>query len=247
MKDGITKIIEYWKDFFQFVKSPSECLEKKVWSYSYFVLASITCIFLMIIGFISQIIFSGIIQIDKTITHEKDVFVLPNVFMLLIGGFLAPMFEELAFRLPLKRSLKNIFIALMASLVLFIFLNKQSIVTFYNTQHINFSTNQLIIPAILLIIVLTFKTILRFGYNSFWYGIFVWILAILFAISHGYNDIYSIKSFIYILLSTVPQLLGGLYYSFLRMKFGIYSSILIHSYWNAFLILLKIIFENNSI
>jgi hypothetical protein len=247
MKDWINKIIEHWKGFFQFVKSPSKCLEKKAWSYSDFALARITCIFLMIIGFICQIIFSGIIQIDKTITHEKDVFVLPNVLILITGGFLAPMFEELAFRLPLKLSLKNIFIALIASLIMFIFFNKLSIVTLYNTQYINFSINQLIIPTFLLITILTFKTVLRFGYNSFWYGIFVWILAILFAISHGYNDIYSIKSFTYILLSTVPQLLGGLYYSFLRMKFGIYSSILIHSYWNTFLIILKIIFENNSI
>ena len=237
-------IIEHWKAFIKFIFLPTHSLARKEWHYSSLYLFIITCIVLMVIGSVFQITFSGFFQTEKNIVQNKDIFILPNILILLIGGILAPIFEELSFRLPLRLSFTNIFIAVIASVITFTFISKSSILSIYNTQQINFSCYSLLIPAILLITFFTFKIISLFKNSTFMYSIFIWMLAILFALSHGYENIFSLQSFIYVLVSSTTQLLAGLYYSYLRLQFGIKLSIIIHCFWNTFLVLLKILFGN---
>ncbi len=247
MKYFLNNLSDHWSSFGKFILSPASKLIEKKWTFSTFYVAMITCICLMILGTGFTIIFAEFFQVQKSVIQNKDVFVMPNLLILLVGGILAPLFEELSFRFPLRLSYKNISIAFVSALIIFIFLSRSQILTMYSAQQINFSYHSLIIPVILLITLLSFKSISFSKNRHFLYGLFVWILAILFAISHGYENIYSIKSFIYIFVSSFTQFLAGLYYSYLRLHYSIRLSILIHCFWNTFLILLKMLFESNSI
>lgn len=243
MRYFLQNILEHWRAFGKFNLNPSNTLATEKWSFSVFFISMITCICLMILGEGFKIFFAGTFQVEKSVIQNKDVVALPSFLILIVGGFLAPLFEELSFRLPLKLSYRTIIVAFISTLIIFIFLSRSQILTIYSTHQIIFSYHSLIIPTILLIILLLFKSVLLNNNKPFMYGFFVWILALLFAIGHGYENIYSLKSFIFIFIMSFTQFLAGLYYSFLRLQFSIKLSILIHCFWNTFLTLLLILFE----
>jgi hypothetical protein len=243
MRYFLQNIFDHWRAFSSFTLSPTNILVKKEWSFSVFYVAMITCICLMILGEGFKIIFAGFFHVEKSVIQNKDVIVLPNILILMVGGILAPLFEELSFRLPLKLSYRTIIVAFISSLIIFTFLSRSQILSIYNAQQISFSYYTIVIPVILLIALFLFKGVLLNNNRPFIYGLFVWTLALLFAISHGYENIYSIESFMFIFIISFTQLLAGLYYSFLRLQFSIRLSILIHCFWNTFLTLLIILFE----
>lgn len=231
---------KYIQPYFQFLQKPYYISPNKAKSMQ---LSPITDIVLLILFLL---IVNNILIIPNKLGFINADFKADKVYdglkkmgwpvLFFIGAFLFPLLEELIFRLHLK-SVKGsyFFYVLMGAFFVSVIL-----VQIIPRMHISLAL------FFLLCIVCFF--ILRYWFaflpNQFHYSrkfiqyfhIHIWLSAFAFAMSHVFN--YSLHSSAAILLSpllVLPQLVGGLTLSYIRMKYGILVSILMHGIHNGIL------------
>lgn len=150
---------------------------------------------------------------------------------------LAPILEELLFRLPLRNFFKNIFLSIS---LLFYALTK-SVLGIY-----------IVIPSSILILILPYipglfiqiETIVNKNARKFFPAIF-YIISLIFGFLHITNFDHLTKTQYFISPAIVfYQILLGFYLGFLRVRFkwGIIYSIVTHAVFNSFPVLIKMIF-----
>lgn len=170
----------------------------------------------------------------KLLNLQESEFDLGILKLVFAGLILAPFIEEMIFRLILKPNLKNIFwLCCFTSIMMVFFLMKFNLVYFVIFLSFSLLSFLLFFNKVLLKKVQIF-TIRHFNY-IFYFN----------CISFGYYHIsnYSIINFKLILFSpliVLPQVFGGFFLGFIRIRFGIIYSILFHSLINIFPILFLI-------
>jgi hypothetical protein len=231
---------------YQFVRKPNYTINKQRYSFKE---KTTTVLLLAIIG----ILFSSILVvphnsglIDASF-DENVIRAISNrygpLFLYIIVVIASPVIEEWIFRYHLK------FITGSAVFYLSVvsILTTTILVNVTDRQHVSLFLYLVLclMVAVLVFIIPKLKTVYK--YRKFfirYYPYHIWLSAFLFSFIHIFN--YNIHSNISIILSpllVLPQLIGGVILSFVRLKFGIGYSILMHVLNNAILLGLILPFQ----
>ena len=141
--------------------------------------------------------------------------------------FIAPLIEELGFRLALKLNHLNLSISLGIQLVfIYIFFD------FYNLNLVQ--KLALMLCVILLLYVLINQKVIKF--IQLRYNIFLFYNILFFGLIHAPNYQYlSYTDFFFIPIIIISQIFIGAYLSFIRLKNGLKYSIFLHLLHNLIL------------
>jgi Type II CAAX prenyl endopeptidase Rce1-like len=226
-------MISFLRGFFLFLKhGVVEEKTESVFQGLFLVFKSIVLV--IFLYFLSLFI---IIFVQKIIPFEnassKSLSERSVLLMFLMPVIIGPILEELVYRLPLLFSRRNISISLT---VFSYFMISDGL---HNSRY--FTTENLIIRIAIAILV-GFLTYLLLGKNKvyklfydFWIKnpLFIfYFLSFSFAFSHLSNYTGDWRIYLIAPIITLPQLIYGLTYSFIRLKSGIQYSILIHMFIN---------------
>ena len=159
----------------------------------------------------------------------------PYAINLLHYIVLMPILEELVYRLPLRFNIRYIKIALFSALFLeLIYLDVDNLIS---AGYLKLGIRLIIFFSALLIVnnFLNRKNFVM-RLERIWvshFKIVLWVLITLFAIGHFHRfDISSFSEYPIVLFLIVGFIFLGFVFSFVRMKLGILSAIIVHSFNN---------------
>ncbi len=205
-------------NIFSFSKKPIYLKSFIEWKHIYFLYFVLLLIVLNILGGGISFIIKESFNISHKMVSGNDVF--RTIKMLLF----APVSEELIFRLILKENKKYFYV----SGIMCIFL---IIISIY-TQYTAFLYSSSILIIIFLLYITQYK-LKRNIYSIKNYKYLYWGSIIIFSLAHGVNYIFPNRLTILLTpLIVLPQFLGGIVLSYLRVKFGIKYSIIFHFFVN---------------
>ncbi len=221
------------KELFKFLKSPdinasnSQSIKTNIKdSFALLLLKIFISILLAII--VMQLFDAEQTTMDKF----KDKF--SPIVILLLGGLLAPLLEEIAFRLSLK--FKPIYLSLSTTLLFFYLISK----FYFKTGYINLDNHFLLrLSLSLLIGVMVYIVSTKYSNNfkNFWNNNFNWIYyfsIILFGFVHITNFDMNTKNLLLMPVLTLPQSVGGIFTGYVRIKYGFIYACFFHSINNLF-------------
>ncbi|PWS31795.1 CPBP family glutamic-type intramembrane protease [Pedobacter paludis] len=184
----------------------------------------------LIVSFIDFIItstkhFSFITAIDKAqnvASTEKNI-----LFFLVI----APVIEELIFRLPLKASRLNIFISFILAYYLFYLSHK----TFQSIVNINESIKFLTFSLICYSLLYKVNTKFYYTFSGKYFTAYFYLLTITFGLLHLSNFIHLVPDnlILFAPIFVIHQIIVGFFLGYLRLKRGLFWSILMHTMLNV--------------
>lgn len=209
-------------DFLKFVRCP-------YYTGSFIKLSARDFFILLVVYFISVVPFSAIAGIVSSLlglTSKVQQLTMPREIF--YGVLLAPIIEELFFRLIYVFSLRNLIIILSASTLFEVYF----IVNDNLLKSIIFATAIILT----LVLILNFNCIRANFYKHF--GFFFYFIAGLFAIIHLGNFIgLSLNSLLPGLLMVIPQFIAGTILGYLRVRFGFIYAIFFHTLVNLTLLI----------
>ncbi|ADB37673.1 CPBP family glutamic-type intramembrane protease [Spirosoma linguale] len=181
--------------------------------------------------------FNIVIPKNETLTalFEKNIFSI--IFTIII---LAPMFEEILFRVSLKYSLKNL--TLMLTFIFYL-VSGAIAFPFENVFNIVIRSIISILFGLLFYILINRSIKLKSMIEIFWlrHTKFIFYMSILlFGLSHLLNYPINIKLLLYIPLLTLSQIFSGIILGYVRLKYGIIYSFFIHASKNTISVLTAI-------
>jgi membrane protease YdiL (CAAX protease family) len=200
---------------------------------------TVNLVFQLILGgAITVLLFLVDSRLGTTTTNELATFVQSSSYweLLLIGGILLPLTEEIGFRLPLHFHPVSLGISIVYILILL-----HSILSSQSSSF--FESNNLIMMGIFVSIgsICTLLFFLkRVSVETFWHTHFRWIyygFAFLFGIMH-ISNLSSPSLWIYFLspLIILPQFISGLVMGYIRLQFGFFWGFAFHAIWNTALL-----------
>ncbi|MCK5848016.1 MAG: CPBP family intramembrane metalloprotease [Caldisericia bacterium] len=232
------------RNFLQSIKRPSPKLIKLPVSKkleSVFLLLSVNLVVQVLLGICVSIVLL-LISSGKEIPTQNDVLELFQTMsyleLLLVGGIILPLVEEVGFRLPMI--FKPIHIGISSSYLFFmiyIFCTNSSAISFSKTTI--YAAIASIMVGILVTLFLSIPKISNKTKN-FWEKHFIWIFygfTVLFGLFHISN--YTPLTKIVLIVSPIlilPQITSGIILGYLRTKFGFFWGCLFHGLWNSILI-----------
>jgi membrane protease YdiL (CAAX protease family) len=160
----------------------------------------------------------------------------------LFGCILAPIFEELVFRLPLRYTKANLIISIIA-LYLLTFISKNAMCALVNGTFIErFKYEKFILflgITALTVVLVNIKAINKLlikiiNEHGWWLYI---LLSILFGIIHT-EPIRVLANLPWLIAQGGVQIAFGLYWGYLRLTYGIKYSIMAHAVWNFLILIL---------
>lgn len=167
-------------------------------------------------------------------TYGYSLFSENIILFLVIGTIFFPLYEEFLFRLCLSKKIINVLLPLFYCIIFIFFIDRRDVLKIIvYTLYLCF----------LIYLLINQKTL--FQKNS----LPIIFSAGLFAVTHifGYDlDKLSQKNNSSLILSILPQFIGGLILNFIRLRFGFKSSFLFHFFWNLILMLIVILTINIS-
>ncbi len=212
------------KDFFNYCKSPYYIEESSKINWNLFLK-------LYVIYFFLSLIVTGLISLLRVfINIQNKIYDYSNLQLVLLGVILAPLLEEILFRLLLKSNKLNFVIYWIINvsliIVLFIFERTDSLIillTIFIIVQVIFLLNYILKGKI-------------FKRENFKYAFYASV--IIFGIIH-FNNIKDIELIHFIIapILILSQLFSGFILGYIRMVFGIKYSMLFHFFMNVFLLL----------
>ncbi len=156
--------------------------------------------------------------------------------VLFLGALVAPLIEELTFRLPLRFSPTN--------LALSGFFALRIIASYISRQYFpneNIFLYSWIIPLIFAVVLFSlchssqWKTWIT-GWYAHNFSIFFYALTLLFGLLHitNYSDVHNIL--LIIVLLGIPQVIVGIVLGYIRITYGFGYGLIMHGLYNAFLL-----------
>lgn len=206
--------------FLTYLKSPRYIKTEHI-EFSYFFKFFIQAFVILLFVSILPAVLNLIVDIPVNKIETSGFFIIIGIIVL------APIIEEVFFRLWLKPLYINYLLLLfiLVCVVVLSFLKKQFLVTGI--------TGFLIIALTFLLAGKKIKAIQRFVLKYFKYLFF--LSALMFGLVHLFNiEHFSIVALVVSPVLILPQFVAGLFLGFIRMKFGIFYSILFHSLINIF-------------
>ena len=228
----------------EFFKSPETTKgEFRSVSHKYKMFFQLFFINLLIVALIS--IITGLLRINFNVSFKEINQELLIVWILNLS--IIPILEEIAYRLPLFYSKKNLVLSF--TVIVYFLL---SVIFADGLLDISANVYLRIFASFtaggLFYIILRVKS-LENKISRFWevhYGIAFYGLLLLFTLGHieNYNLNLTVLTLMPILL--IPQFIGGIFFSFTRIKFGIIYSIALHIMINAMAFTPQIILYVNA-
>ncbi len=214
---------------------------KKIWDI--FQILALSLILSVIIGFIITVALSTVNYNQEH--HELSDPKYDNPLTLLISAvFLAPILEETTFRLGLKFSALRLSFSLLFLTVFFI-------PTILTEIGLNFSTSLNLIYhlwvfvaiGLILPVILHEDNVEEYVKNKYhrYFPYIFYASAGLFALIHIFNYGNAIDIWFLTPLLVLPQLIGGLLFGFVRMKYSFIWAVILHISYNASLSISKIL------
>ncbi len=229
--------MDTYNAFFNFLVRPSNSESNKL--PLKLVLSEIVLLFLLklALSFVAVLIINTLTNIENVgINVLKGSWSLLK--LLLIGGLIMPVSEEIVFRLPLKF---NPYFVLLSSLLLSYGLITKLYfkVSFFSLENTFFYRILISLSIGFILFLITRKSKSIFEY--LWKKCFKWILygsIIVFALLHIGNYKLSNLDYLWIPLIIFPQLVSASVYSFIRIRHGFIFSCLLHIFNNTLVIII---------
>ncbi len=172
----------------------------------------------------------------------------PIYLVFLLGAIIAPIREEIMFRLPLR--FRPFYIALAS------FLFVEMILGFFIPQGLGLWLSvfifSLLIPLLFAIIIFFIvrieqvSTYLKVFYERY-FGIIFYTSTIIFGLIHIFNFSNIMGYFYLIPFLVLPQILAGYFLGFIRINYGFVYAILVHAAYNLLLLLPAVALANTEI
>jgi hypothetical protein len=170
-----------------------------------------------------------------------------HVFLLfLYGCLLAPVFEEIVFRLPLVYSKKNFTGALLAYTIGGGFVSQNALCRLINGTYFDFSYKiplLCLIAAFILLILSNIKAVDHFFnllFNRHWLW-FYYVMAVFFGSLHTWPPFSIVSNWSWIIIQGAPQIWMGLYLGYIRLVYSLKWSMATHMTLNSSLFFLTMI------
>jgi len=230
-------------EFIHFLRAPK--INQHTAPLSFKLIISIFC-FTFFIQFMNVFInHYSTILIDKISTVNIDDRVedhdsLPIELKVLFACIFAPVLEEVSLRLNLYPKWKNAFLATIVFGISILFFTKRAFGNLYFHHGINLK--QIDIFFWLLVAIISFGFVIanqRLGNR--YYGIYFYLVAIIFSLMHGRDNIHDFTSLLIVFAYNLHHFIFGLAMGFLRVKNGIFASILGHGFYNSLLTVVKLL------
>lgn len=197
---------------------------------------------ILIVIAISIALLSSIFVAGKT-TNELDNYISKEsiLFVLIYGGIFAPLFEEIVFRVHLKMSPVRwaIFVVAQCAFLLISFSEKfvwiVDFFSFTDNLYINIGINLLLSIALVAILFIIFKRI-KIDIGEKLYAVIFYASAIYFGFIHTANYSNIAEVWYLALLLVLPQIIAGIFLGYVRIRYGLIWSIVLHSIYNGSLI-----------
>lgn len=158
---------------------------------------------------------------------------IPNWLIFIFACFIGPVGEELFVRLPLKPKWVYIPVSMIAGVGMLLLFNQLAVAKWYTQQPFILDTNRLIPVGIIALIAVAYYALpQRYQQHPLCFAIFLYSTAFVFAVLHRFDRIHEPIDVLLAFKDTLIQFTSGLYYAFIRMKFGIRLAIISHSIWN---------------
>jgi membrane protease YdiL (CAAX protease family) len=205
----ISQIKETLFDFIQFLRNPKDeklTNQTKTQIVSTFIILLLFCYLMSsITGFI--IYFFENLGFYSTKDHAaiKLIESMPFFAVLVFGVLIAPISEELVFRLPLRYKY-NVFVKFIMLMAKLSSKRKQVRIRLFFTKN----------------------------WNKY-YGLHFYFITALFAIIHIFNYKYSVNILIFAPLLVLPQFIAGMALGYIRLKYNFFLGILFHATYNGIL------------
>jgi hypothetical protein len=220
------RFLNIWKYFFKFLLSPdynhteSALLTRLLITFSIFVLKFIS---ITAIGLLIGLLF-GTVKLDSL----NKAIIETSIFTAVFAG----IYEELVFRLPLKK-FNHWYLSFSLTGLAFIIIKK----IYFNTMLLD--NEGLLLSVILsaLTFPIFFLVVKKYmeSLAGFWekhFGYVFYTFALVFALSHFFNakhlELVNLKS-------NVTQFISALFFGFLRIRAGLIFAILVHIVWDLML------------
>jgi membrane protease YdiL (CAAX protease family) len=207
--------------FLSFIKDPT--YNEKIKKFNVRIFLSLLFIYFAAIIPIGSILFF----IFKTFNIDHKAIDLSFQEKILHGILLAPIVEELLFRLILVFNKKNLTILIFTTFIMLgFFIIKENILKM----------------AIFFLLILTFVFIYKYinqcrSYFIMYYKLFFFLIAGLFAFLHFFNFIgISVSNLIFLPILVIPQFILGLLLGYIRISYGLIYSIFFHMLINCFVL-----------
>ena len=243
MKEFVLTQKKFLLEFFHFLRAPK--LKKQNVSLSFQLIISIFC-FIVFIQFLNVFIYHySTVFIDKIITVPIDDRTegydsLPIEWKVLLSCIVAPLLEEISLRLNLYPKWKNAFLAVIMFGISILFFTRRAFGNLYFHHEIMLKQIDIFFWLLVAIISIGFVIAMQRLGNRF-YGIYFYLVAILFSIMHGRDDIHDFTSLLIVFAYHLHHFIFGLAMGFLRVKNGIFASILGHGFYNSLLTVVKLL------
>lgn len=230
-------------EFIDFLRAPK--LNQQKVPLSFRLIASILC-FTFLIQFLNIFVnHYSIVFIDKISPINIDERVagydsLPFEIKVLLICIIGPILEEVSLRLNLYPKWKNALLAIVIFGISLLFFTKRAFSYLYFQHGINLKKIDIFFW--LLVTVISFGFVIakqRLG--SRYYGIYFYLVAIIFSVMHGRDNIHDFTSLLIVFGYHINHFIFGLAMGFLRVKNGIIASIIGHVFYNTLLTLVKIL------
>ncbi len=229
--------MELFKEILSFLKNPRRDIrsEKPASENLKDIFLIFICTFITVIGLVAPIMFS-VLDMENIPNKLQDLS--ENISQLqffLLGVVVAPLAEEFIFRFPLKYR-KGVLILILAflSALLFYLASKM-----FSENHAIILGLSLFLPYTILLLI-NESPLSELGLKKLFPFVF-YITAALFGFAHVSN--YALDPSLWYMtpILVMPQLLLGLMLGFVRLKYGLWASILMHA-MNNFIPFMAMVF-----
>lgn len=232
MKFRLLNPKHYYSEFRQllkFVITPlhdSNCVlsvkQKITGTWTLFVVKTVLTV---IIGVVMGLVYDPVNQTTSSMSERFS-----PAALLMVGVFILPLLEEVAFRLSLK--FKPIYLALTLGVLGYYVSSKAIYHAKLSDIHHHFESRMIIV---LTIIIFAYPLLslpkVKKGLDRFWRKNFKWILYVSsfgFAWVHIFNYELSLEHLLLMPIITLPKLVGALSYGYARINYGFVYSFAIH-------------------
>jgi hypothetical protein len=243
MKEFVLTQKKFLLEFFHFLRAPK--LKKQNVSLSFQLIVSIFC-FIVFIQFLNVFIYHySTVFIDKISTVPIDDKTegydsLPIEWKVLLSCIVAPVLEEISLRLNLYPKWKNAFLAVIMFGISILFFTRRAFGNLYFRHEIMLKQIDIFFWLLVAIISIGFVIAMQRLGNRF-YGIYFYLVTIIFSIMHGRDHIHDFTSLFIVFAYHLHHFIFGLAMGFLRVKNGIFASILGHGFYNSLLTVVKLL------
>jgi len=230
------------KSFFLFIKNPDNKPDTDR-SVKYIIYEMIGLYLMKMLLLIPVILTVGLIIEPKNVQSASMAERFSPLLFLLVGGFILPFFEEVAFRLSLK--FRPLYLALSSSVFCYYILTKLVYGSKISLVDDSFLTRLLasLLFGILLYPLINFKKV-KMVLVNFWesnFRIIYYVICISFAWIHISKYELTWLNLMLLPILTLPQLLSALIYGYIRIRHGFKYPLFFHTANNVIAIGLSLL------